>query len=746
MLPWIRPNLRLNKTIAWCITGLAVVFVFFNIFFAAGIVNAQTDADTLGLQPIQNNIRLGDTDIRIIAGRLISVVLGLLGIIAFGLVLYAGFLIMTSAGNEEKVAQGKRVMVNALIGFVIIISAFAIVQFVLKSLSDAFGLSSGNQSGNNDNPEKPIFASYSGTGGLGAIIKDHYPRPNQVDVFRNTALSVTFAEPVLPESIVENTNNTCWPVDGGSKAVKIAAGACAVYTSGANSGQPIPYYGDCTDIDGDKVVSLSNECDRVKNGSVQLFFKASSTSNVEMVGITTYDEARKATIFTFKPLTLLGNEVSNVWYTAKLIGGSSNTAGIKRLNGSDIFPNNFASKFYSWSFETGTKVDLSPPYVLSTSPKNGGTIKRNIVIRIDFNEPVDPSVTQGAVGPNSNFNNIIFGSTEVKGEWRISNGYRSVEFISSESCGQNSCGEPMYCLPAPGCGVADKACTANYEGLVRTAELQNQNGTSFVAQPFTGVTDMAGNALDNGPGNKSDGVIAQSAPGVQPSWRHAFRLGSNDPKKIEVQEKNPDNFYWSFKVQNDKDMVIPYITNVKPPLEGEGVKGTEDIQIYFSRIMLYNSVMNGAGVIEYPANRMGIDNVRLEDFPYYMDLKDVGDSTISEIKHPRTFGTGGLDLYYFTYVSSTARGDNQQCLYPGRGPVHVLGQKNTSPTCIYAEDVNGVPTQNENCAPNNKNLSGSFDPLKDSACVFGINENDLSQPDVATCIEKMKAVSPSTLP
>lgn len=717
---------------------MAVVFVFFNIFFTAGIVNAQ--ADTLGLQPIQSNIKLGDTDIRIIAGRLISVVLGLLGIIAFGLVLYAGFLIMTSAGNEEKVAQGKRVMVNALIGFVIIISAFAIVQFVLKSLSDALGLSTGNPSGNNDNPEKPLFASYSGTGGLGSVIKDHYPRPNQVDVYRNTALSVTFAEPILPESIVENSNNTCWPADGSSKAVKIEANACALYASGPKKDQPIPYYGDCTDLDGDKVISLASECDRVKNGSVQLAYKATPTSTVDMVGITTYDEARRATIFTFKPLALLGNETSNVWYTAKLIGGSSNTAGIKRLDGSDIFPNNFASKFYTWSFETGTKVDLTPPYVISTYPANGGTIKRNIIIRIDFNEPVDPSVTQGAVGPNSNFSNIIFGSSDVKGEWRISNGYRSVEFISNEPCGQNSCGEPMYCLPAPGCAVSDKNCLATYETLVRTAKLENQTGTSFAAEPFSGVADMAGNALDNGPGNKPDGVIAQSAAGVVPVWRHAFRLDSNDPKKIEAQEKNPDNFFWSFKVQNDKDVAVPYITNVKPPLEGEGVKGTENIEIYFSRIMLYNSVMNGAGVIEYPANRLGIDNVRLEDFPYYLDLKDVSGITVSEIKHPRTFGTGGLDLYYFTYVSSTARGNNQQCVYPGRGPVHVLGQKNSSPTCTYTEDINGNVVENENC------VQVEFKPEKDTACIFGINESDLTQPDVATCLEKMKAASPSTLP
>lgn len=739
MLPWIRSNLRLNKTVAWCITGMAIVFVFLNIIFLPVIAHAQTgNTDTLGLQPIQNNIKLGNEDIRIIAGRIISVVLGLLGVIAFGLVLYAGFLIMTSAGNEEKVAQGKRVMVNALIGFIIIISAFTIVQFVLKSLSDAFDPRSPNQEA--DTSEKPIFASYSGTGGLGSVIKDHYPRPNQTDVYRNTALSVIFAEPILPESIVTNSNNTCWPIDGSSKPVKIAPGVCAVYTSGDKKDQPIPYYGDCTDIDGVEGISLDTECDHIKTSSIQLSSMATSTKPIDLVGVATYNSEKKVTNFTFKTLALLGSDTENVWHSVKLIGGTSNTIGIKRLDGSDIFPNNFASKFYTWKFQTGVKVDLTPPYVVRTSPAAGASIKRNIVIRIDFNEAVDSSVTQGTVGSNTGFNNIIFGSQEVKGEWRISNGFRSLEFIPSDECGQNSCGEPMYCLPAPGCAVDDKKCVANYETLVRTAALEDPNGTNFVAKLYSGVYDMAGNAMDNGPANKPDGKIAESVAGAALKWRHRYNFELGNPKIIEPQEKNPDNFFWSFKVINDKDVTVPYITLVNPPLDGEGVKGTEDIQIYFSKIMLYNSVMNGTGVIEYPANVMGTDKVPLDDFPYYSDLKEVADTTVAEIKHPRTFGTGGLDLYYFTYVSSTARGNNQQCIYPGRGPVHVVEpyQKNTSPICTYTENDSGVVIKNEHCAP------VEFKPEKDTACVFGPDDENFVQPNIATCLGIMKKASPST--
>ncbi|MBP6944673.1 hypothetical protein KBD61_02650 [Patescibacteria group bacterium] len=70
-----------------------------------------------------------------ITGTVINVVLGLSGIILLGYILYAGFLWMTSGGEMEKAKQARTMIVNAVIGLIILVSAFAISSFVLGALS-----------------------------------------------------------------------------------------------------------------------------------------------------------------------------------------------------------------------------------------------------------------------------------------------------------------------------------------------------------------------------------------------------------------------------------------------------------------------------------------------------------------------------------------------------------------------------------------------------------------------------------
>lgn len=75
----------------------------------------------------------------IISG-LISVFLGILGIIFFLLTLYAGFLYMTAAGEDDKVDKAKKLLTQAVIGLVIILAAYAISTFVTSSLTTAIGV------------------------------------------------------------------------------------------------------------------------------------------------------------------------------------------------------------------------------------------------------------------------------------------------------------------------------------------------------------------------------------------------------------------------------------------------------------------------------------------------------------------------------------------------------------------------------------------------------------------------------
>ncbi|MFA7287072.1 MAG: Ig-like domain-containing protein [Patescibacteria group bacterium] len=94
----------------------------------------------LGLTEFGANLGLGGGDPRIVIARVIRVLLGFLGIIAVLLIIYAGYLWMTAAGDDDKVRQARLVLVNALIGLVIILSAYAAVSFIIsRFLGEAGG-------------------------------------------------------------------------------------------------------------------------------------------------------------------------------------------------------------------------------------------------------------------------------------------------------------------------------------------------------------------------------------------------------------------------------------------------------------------------------------------------------------------------------------------------------------------------------------------------------------------------------
>ncbi len=69
--------------------------------------------------------------------RILSVVFSLLGIIFVVLFVYAGFLYMTSQGNEQQVDKAKKIMTAAIIGLAIMLASYAIARFVVNSLQTA---------------------------------------------------------------------------------------------------------------------------------------------------------------------------------------------------------------------------------------------------------------------------------------------------------------------------------------------------------------------------------------------------------------------------------------------------------------------------------------------------------------------------------------------------------------------------------------------------------------------------------
>lgn len=70
-------------------------------------------------------------------GKIIKIVLGLLGIIFLSLTVYAGVLWMTAAGAEEQVTKATGILKMAVIGLIIILASYSLSYFVLDKIFEA---------------------------------------------------------------------------------------------------------------------------------------------------------------------------------------------------------------------------------------------------------------------------------------------------------------------------------------------------------------------------------------------------------------------------------------------------------------------------------------------------------------------------------------------------------------------------------------------------------------------------------
>ncbi len=111
---------------------MLMVLIVIGIFGFLGLALAQ-EPDRFGLESA-TGVGLPQTDLRIAIINIIRFILGFLGIIAVIIILWGGYLWMTSGGDPSKIEKAKKTLVSAVIGLVIILSAFIIASFVINSL------------------------------------------------------------------------------------------------------------------------------------------------------------------------------------------------------------------------------------------------------------------------------------------------------------------------------------------------------------------------------------------------------------------------------------------------------------------------------------------------------------------------------------------------------------------------------------------------------------------------------------
>lgn len=98
--------------------------------FAQGIKNANVPLNTVAQKTGITESSLGN-----ITGTAIATILSLVGIIFLVLMVYAGILWMTARGKDDQTEKARNIIIAAIIGLFITVSAYAITKFVTSKLN-----------------------------------------------------------------------------------------------------------------------------------------------------------------------------------------------------------------------------------------------------------------------------------------------------------------------------------------------------------------------------------------------------------------------------------------------------------------------------------------------------------------------------------------------------------------------------------------------------------------------------------
>ncbi len=117
------------------IVGAMLLLLTGVVLYTPELASAQQDP--LGLAPGRAT-GLKDQDVRVTVATIINKgLLPLLGTIMVALIVYAGILWTTAAGNDDQIGKAKSIIISSVIGLIIILSAYSITTYVTRQAYEA---------------------------------------------------------------------------------------------------------------------------------------------------------------------------------------------------------------------------------------------------------------------------------------------------------------------------------------------------------------------------------------------------------------------------------------------------------------------------------------------------------------------------------------------------------------------------------------------------------------------------------
>lgn len=121
---------RITKTLTQTLTGLGALICLSTSRVLASAISIQEGADAARAEGMPTEL-IGNNGV---FSRITNTILLIVGLISVIMLVYGGLRYILSGGDSKKVTDAKNTVLYAIIGLIISLLAFAIVNFVLNSV------------------------------------------------------------------------------------------------------------------------------------------------------------------------------------------------------------------------------------------------------------------------------------------------------------------------------------------------------------------------------------------------------------------------------------------------------------------------------------------------------------------------------------------------------------------------------------------------------------------------------------
>lgn len=127
--------MKIAEKIKMVVMGLAAVATLGTATLIAPTVSAKEDSYSYASKYTSNtSASSSNTDLMTILNIIINVALGVIGFVAVVMIIMGGIQYTTSSGDAAKVTKAKNTILYGVVGLVIALLAFAIVNFILTNV------------------------------------------------------------------------------------------------------------------------------------------------------------------------------------------------------------------------------------------------------------------------------------------------------------------------------------------------------------------------------------------------------------------------------------------------------------------------------------------------------------------------------------------------------------------------------------------------------------------------------------